>query len=391
MSARALVLDGHCDAAIATVQSLGRLGVRVDVASKERRSLACRSRYARRVVEQPDVVPSELARWLDGLAYSEPTPTLVVPSTEASLIAMRRLPASHPLRLCAPLPPDASLDIALDKLACAGAALAAGMAVPRTRVVRPCSRDPEWDYPTVLKPTRSKLVVQGKLVTAEAVIAQDPQQRERYLRRWCPTASVIEQECVPGAGFAVSVLCERGSVRWHFAHHRLHELPLHGGPSTYRQAITAPPAILAACTRLMRHLDWHGVAMVEFKGDMGNSTPRFLEVNPRLWGSLGLAVRAGVDFPRGLLDLAEGRPVGPQPTYAVGLRARNLPRDALRLRSAIASGVGPSLSGASGRDRRPASARRLEVWDHVAADDLRTSARVVGRAVANLALGQRGR
>ena len=47
----------------------------------------------------------------------------------------------------------------------------------------------------------------------------------------------------------------------------------------------------------MRALNWKGIAMVEWKVDPRDGRPKLMEVNPRFWGSLELAVRSGVDFP----------------------------------------------------------------------------------------------
>src|SRR5690606_11311412 len=50
---------------------------------------------------------------------------------------------------------------------------------------------------------------------------------------------------------------------------------------------------------------WHGPAMVEFLDD-GGAEPALIEVNGRFWGSLQLAIDAGVDFPRLWLELLRG-------------------------------------------------------------------------------------
>ena len=47
---------------------------------------------------------------------------------------------------------------------------------------------------------------------------------------------------------------------------------------------------------LLDELNWHGVAMVEFKVTE-DGTPYLMEINTRFWGSLQLAIDAGVDFP----------------------------------------------------------------------------------------------
>jgi ATP-grasp domain-containing protein len=79
-------------------------------------------------------------------------------------------------------------------------------------------------------------------------------------------------------------------------------------------------------TRLLAALDWTGLAMVEFR--VTSTGPELMEINGRVWGSLPLAVRAGMDFPGRLVDLlVDGPPATstrPATDYRVGVRARNL-------------------------------------------------------------------
>ena len=69
-------------------------------------------------------------------------------------------------------------------------------------------------------------------------------------------------------------------------------------------------------------IGWHGVAMMEYKQDRRSGELVLMEVNGRFWGSLELAVDAGVDFPFLAFQLARGiRPVAP-PEYQPGVRNR---------------------------------------------------------------------
>jgi hypothetical protein len=82
------------------------------------------------------------------------------------------------------------------------------------------------------------------------------------------------------------------------------------------------PLLLARSEALLRSLDWSGVAMVEFKQDASTGDPVLMEINGRFWGSLQLAVDAGVDFPALLLACATGSVPDPVTAYAVGVRSR---------------------------------------------------------------------
>ena len=76
--------------------------------------------------------------------------------------------------------------------------------------------------------------------------------------------------------------------------------------------------------KLLSLIKWYGVAMVEFKVDPRDNKPKLMEINPRFWGSLSLAIYAGVDFPYMLYKMAMGEAFEPVTTYKTGIRSRYL-------------------------------------------------------------------
>ena len=62
--------------------------------------------------------------------------------------------------------------------------------------------------------------------------------------------------------------------------------------------------------------------MIEYKMDEATGLPYLMEVNGRFWGSLQLAVDAGVDFPRLLVARALGEPARGPERYRPGLRLK---------------------------------------------------------------------
>jgi hypothetical protein len=79
--------------------------------------------------------------------------------------------------------------------------------------------------------------------------------------------------------------------------------------------------------------------MVEWKLDPESDPTMLLEINPRFWGSLALAVRAGVDFSTLYADAALGRavPTTPPPYRDRVLSRWMLPGDILRFVSSPSS------------------------------------------------------
>lgn len=90
-----------------------------------------------------------------------------------------------------------------------------------------------------------------------------------------------------------------------------------------RESIALPQPMTQYALRLLQHVDWHGVAMVEFKVDRHTGVPFLMEVNGRFWGSLQLALDAGLNFPLLLYRMACGDKINaPATTYKVGVKSR---------------------------------------------------------------------
>lgn len=117
---------------------------------------------------------------------------------------------------------------------------------------------------------------------------------------------ILVQGFALGVGIGAFLLRWRGRVLAKFMHRRLHEVPHTGGASSYRRAWW-DAAIFEDAVRRAESLDWEGVAMFEYRWDPVTRDFRLLELNGRFWGSIHLALYAGVDFPRLLLDAKFGR------------------------------------------------------------------------------------
>ncbi|HET9835685.1 MAG TPA: ATP-grasp domain-containing protein [Rhodanobacteraceae bacterium] len=323
-SSKVLILDGHSKAAAESVLSLPKACV-LHVGAAEPDALVFASRRPARKLVQPVAVDA-FREWVCALDANEHY-DLILCCTEASLLALKSEALDSNLRAKMVLPSEAALDIALDKQRTADLAQSLGIKTPRGAVLARIEDAPELvTYPVVVKPLHSKMLVDGHVMAFTVRLCNTAQQRREAHAAMLPFTPVVEQEYFRGRGVGVELLFEHGQPRWCFAHERLHELPVTGGASSYRRAIEPPPELLKAATKLLAHLRWHGVAMVEFK-IAANGDYRLLEINPRLWGSLPLPVAAGVNFPLGLLRLAREEPLGEQPHYRRGLCLRDLGAD----------------------------------------------------------------
>jgi protein-tyrosine-phosphatase len=382
-----LVLDGQSRAAVETLQSLGRSGIAVDIAAIGD-CLGRKSRYCRHALRQPDPVnaPRFLA-WLEGL-FAINNYVLVVPSTEASLRCLLLLPETHPIRRAAVLAYTRSIQVALDKQKTWELAKSLGVAVPASRLISSSSEaGAPKGFPVVLKPATSLVHRGGELIGVAPSVVRTRDEWSRALDRLLAVCPVQEQEYIPGPGVGIECLYSRGNLAWCFQHERLHELPLTGGGSSYRRAVPLNERLVGAATALLDRLEWHGVAMVEFKGGefAGREDYRLMEINPRLWGSLALAIDAGVDFPKGLWRLAIGQEPGPQPRYRNPYYTRNLEMDFDWLKENLRADRSDPLLLTKPRLRSIVEYARpvllVESWDHFDVKDWRIWLSIVWRTI----------
>ena len=101
---------------------------------------------------------------------------------------------------------------------------------------------------------------------------------------------------VEGEGYGCSVLYWKGEHIAQFTHKRLRDKIVTGGTSTFRE-VSVHEGIEAATKVIFDAIGWNGLAMCEFKVCPKTGAFWFIEVNPRLWGSISLAIESGVEFP----------------------------------------------------------------------------------------------
>jgi len=149
-----------------------------------------------------------------------------------------------------------------------------------------------FGLPLVLKPTQS--YAEEALNKRQTVkIAHNEDDLIEFKQQ---TDKCLVESYFNGYGIGVSILADKGDVKAAFAHARVAE-PETGGGSSYRKAIPLDPTMLYACQKYCLHLNYTGVAMFEFKYNPEDKDWILIEINARFWGSLPLAVFAGVDFP----------------------------------------------------------------------------------------------
>lgn len=301
---------------IASIRSLKRAGVRTIGVSTKGPQAVFHSKYLDEAHEAPSPA-SDLTGYTDKLLSLAERPDVltIIPLREADIYVLSKHREEFTTHIATPWPSFEVVRQTQDWLRLMEVADEAGIPIPETRSLDEWH---EWDRPAVIKSRYSVLERDGALFTPgmRFVRAGETPDREAVVTEMGHVP--IVQEYVPGdAEHGYFALFDRGTPLASFQHQRIRSYNYSGGASVYRKSISIPQ-LEAEGERLLEAFDWHGPAMVEFKRDPRDGSFRLMEVNPRFWGSLALAVAAGVDFPTAYYQLAVGRPVQAS-GYEVGL------------------------------------------------------------------------
>lgn len=314
-----LVTDAGYKHTLAAVRALSAAGYAVD-ALGQRGSLTESSRYLRRLIESPILSaprPAEFLEWLARGRYAA-----LLPIGARSVLATAQLRSA-----IEPIVPMAVHDVAtisqcMDKTRLNERAAAVGLDVPRSWPLDGAADiqrvADEASFPLIIKRRHELGRAQVRYV-ADADALRGLHESLAIGGAGGVVRGLIAQQYIDGPGCALFALYDQGTMKRYFMHRRVREFPAAAGSSCCAESVHEPD-LLDVGKRLLDSLAWHGVAMVEFKRARGTGRLHLMEVNPKFWGSLDLAIAAGVNFPVDTVRMARGEALEPQRDYAVGLR-----------------------------------------------------------------------
>lgn len=323
-----LVTNGDSRAALAITRSLGKAGHEVIVGSKWTRSLAGTSRYCTARICYPD--PDHYGKaFVDFIAdyVAHERVEILLPVTDITTLTIGASRHRIPAHCALPFPDVETVRMAADKEATMALAGRLGVDTPGSVTVKSHADITRvghgLSFPLVVKPFRSRIEIASEWIYTAVSYAHDEAELHRILSDLHPQVfPVMLQEKIIGPGIGVFICADRGKVLAAFSHRRLREKPPSGGVSVLRESVALEPLAFDFSARLLRELAWTGVAMVEFKQDRRDGRPKLMEINGRFWGSLQLAIDAGVDFPRLLVDSLTNPDLPPLLDYRLGVRTR---------------------------------------------------------------------
>jgi predicted ATP-grasp superfamily ATP-dependent carboligase len=318
-----LVTDGHWRKTLAVVRSLGRKGVRITVGERTFLNTSFFSKYCSRrlVYPSPRRYPDQFIEFIIKEIKKNKYECLF-PMEEETLLLLAKHQSEISKYTYLLIPNLQDIEFVRDKGNLIQFAETHGIPTPKTFYDPPTPTLPPWGGGEgggyVIKPRISS----GSFGIAYVKKREDlvPFYQRIHTRYPFP----LIQEWIPDGGgtFGFSALFDEASnIKAAFVHRKLRMYPVQGGPSTLREGVEHPQ-VMELGLSLLRSLNWVGVAMAEFKVDPRDGIPKLMEINPRFWGSLHLAIASGVDFPYLILKMALGEVFGPVLHYSVGKRCR---------------------------------------------------------------------
>jgi predicted ATP-grasp superfamily ATP-dependent carboligase len=316
---RAIVTYGRGWQALAVLRSLGRRGIEVYCGEEAPFAPSFFSRYCTGSFRYPSFADSPedfidfMVEKVQELAPPAGEPYVLLPVHKETWLFAKHRERFEP-HISLPLTSHEKMARVHDKGALALLAEELGILIPPTRQFQSLDEVyrsvPDLKFPVFLKVREGASGVGIKKCNS-------PEELTRSFREFVDGYGLstdefpLVQEGIDGEDHCVSALFDRGRCVAKMTYRNVRVFPRTTGASALRQAVPLPDGE-AAAVKLLSHLDWHGIAELDFR--VGTDGRAYLiEVNPRFFGGLPQALASNVDYPWLMYRIATGEHVTEEP------------------------------------------------------------------------------
>lgn len=291
-----LLLDTGERSAVAAAESLARAGYRVGTAASRRPAPASWSRFSERrfALPNPRQAPRRFAATAAAIA-AEAHYRLVLACSEGALWAISgNREEFEGAEASLALPPAEVVARCTDKQELAIAATGAGFAAPEAALchdrAEALAAAERFGFPVLLKPVRTVFQSEGDVRHMSSALVGDPATLEKQLVQAGLPCLMQRREQGPVVSFAgvfagerlLASACSRYLRTW----------PAEAGSVSFSRSFDPSAETLAAVAKLVSSLGWEGIFELEAIEHRPGEYA-VLDFNPRIYGSLALAVKAG--------------------------------------------------------------------------------------------------
>lgn len=312
---------------LAALRALSAGGYRAWAAVSRADTYAERSRAATGVMRLPNE-QDDMPGYLEALAGAVRSAgaSVLLPGTESTLRAITGNEALFGAGVAVGTSPGDALVRATDKAALPEMARRAGLQTPVTRLLESAG---ELPFPLIAKPRRSvALAPDGVLRQNKAQTLRTPAALSDLLERTVGEEWIAQPRLERGRLLAICGVAWQGELV--SAVHQVSDRiwPLDAGTSALARTVPPDREREEGVRRLLAELGWSGVYGLQFFESDGAAWA--IDFNPRVYGSIALAIAAGHNLLDEWTQLLLGERPSPPP-YRVGVRLRVEDKDARAL------------------------------------------------------------
>lgn len=304
---------------LALVRSLGRQGIEVFCGEEAPFAPCFFSRYCTGSFQYPSPADDPegfidfMAEKVQELKPPDGEPYVLMPVHKETWLFAKHRERFEPY-VSLPLTSYENMALTHDKGRLANLAEELGIRIPQTLQFQSLDEVyravPDVQFPVFLKVREGASGVGlKKCNTAEELTSTFKEFVEGF--HLSPGAYPLIQEFIKGEDFCTSALFDRGRPVACMTYRNVRSFPRGTGAGALRETVRLPDAEEDA-KRLLAHLNWHGMAQLDFRV-AEDGTAYLIEVNPRFFGGLSQAIAANVDYPHLLFRIASGEAITETP------------------------------------------------------------------------------
>lgn len=301
-----LVTDGRSLAALAAIRSLGKDGHTIHCGESFKHNLSSYSKYvnSRVVYPDPDEDSDEFVKFLLKECRQE-SYDFVIPVRDATTLSISKYKETFKKYTTLLVSEHETLSAMMDKGETIRLAQQADVPVPNTWFPEDTAKETirdKVDYPVLVRPRRSS----GSRGIRYVSHPSEFDEAFEFVSQEYGLPLVQEYIDHSGGHFSIGTVFNTNStpVATH-VYEETKQYPVSGGPAVEAVSVS-PPDWTEELLQLLEHVEWVGPAHMDVLFDPNSNEPKLLEVNPRLWMSIQVAISSGVDVPNIIASIVNG-------------------------------------------------------------------------------------
>lgn len=288
-----LITNAEYNNTLSVIRSLKKEGFEVIASGWYKYAPSFFSRYVKKsyIYTSPLVSQEKFISDLIDIIKKE-RPDVLLPVGNESTVTVSKYKKELEKYVKVPIADYESLVIAHDKLKAAELAESVGVPIPKTFSA---SNLKDVGFPVIVK-ARMGTGIFSKANNKEELIKKIKDiENNKSNAGVTEYSNPVVQEFITGQIHDACLLYNKGELRAALTQKRVRTIPIDGGPGIYNQT-TYEPMLIEYSDRMLKKINYHGPALVEFIVEHKTNIPKMIEINTKIWGTSALSIKAGINF-----------------------------------------------------------------------------------------------